>query len=262
MRRVAVLMMMAMCASPGRGAQDWLSRGEQVFNRSCANSLCHAREGSSGSSAPRLAERGFDEGFIARTIRVGREQTSMPGFETVLPREDLLAVIAYVDKLNGLAASANPPVEVGAKRPAPAVTLPAKSERGRRLFADATRGVGACSSCHRVQNQGIAVSESLHQVPKTVALLRALKTPKVVTVRLNGQFMPALMLSKGKEATIFYDLTVSPPVLNTREPASVSVQEGSEWDHARFLAGYNDDELDAILDYLRAIQSAQVANVS
>jgi hypothetical protein len=52
---------------------------------------------------------------------------------------------------------------------------------------------------------------------------------------------------------MFYDLTSPPPVLRTWEPSAVKIAEGSSWRHATVTGSYNDQELSAILDYLRAV---------
>ena len=52
------------------------------------------------------------------------------------------------------------------------------------------------------------------------------------------------------------DLTTVPPVLRTMDPAVVKIAEGASlgasWRHASVVASYNDAELAAILEYLRA----------
>jgi hypothetical protein len=51
---------------------------------------------------------------------------------------------------------------------------------------------------------------------------------------------------------IFYDLTTAPPVLRTMDPAAVKIAENASWRHASVVESYNDSELAAILEYLRA----------
>lgn len=249
--RAALIVMMFLLAAAAHG-DDRARRGEQVFNRSCTSSLCHAVGGGLGGGAPRLTDRGFDEAYIATSIRAGKAGTAMPPFDAVLPREDLIAVIAYVDGLNGVVPSANPLAAAFELPPLPPpLQLSAQAARGRALFADATRGVGSCSTCHRFGNQGIAVSEPIKTVPAEVSALRTLQTPHVVTIAVKGESMPALMVSRASSGTVFYDLTVAPPVLRSLGPADSQVKEGSAWRHSKFTSAYSDGELEAILDYLR-----------
>lgn len=251
MTRAALFLMMFLLAAAAR-SDERQQRGEQVFNRSCTNSLCHAQGGGLGGGAPRLADRGFDETYIATSIRAGKAGTAMPSFEAVLSREDLIAVIAYVDGLNGVVPSANPLAAAFELPPLPPpLQLSAQAALGRALFADATRGVSSCSTCHRFRNQGIAVSEPIKAVPANVAALRTLQTPHVATIVVQGESMPALMVSRASSGTVFYDLTVAPPVLRSPGSTDVTVKEGSAWRHAKFTAAYSDRELEALLDYLR-----------
>jgi len=254
MRWLVMMLAIGLIDMPAWSAET-AQRGQEVFNRTCANALCHAREGGDGSSAPRLADRDFDDTFISNTVRHGKQETAMPAFETVLPKDDLLAVIAYVAKLNGLNASSMSRQESAPVAPQP--TLSAKAAQGRILFGDATRGPGACSTCHRLQGQGIAVSSAIQVVPPNVQALRQLATPHVVTVTLDGEAMPAIMVKDGKSASIFYDLTTAPPVLNTRDPAHVTVQHCGSWVHAQYIHAYSAEELGAGLEYLLAVVPAE-----
>ena len=90
-----------------------------------------------------------------------------------------------------------------------------EAARGRDLFYDATRSFGRCSTCHEVNGQGIPVTAPISKVPDDGQALRALATPLVSTATMNGETMPALVVSKGARSVIFYDLTTSPPVLVT-----------------------------------------------
>ena len=74
------------------------------------------------------------------------------------------------------------------------------------------------------------------------------------TATMNGETMPALVLSKGSRSVLFYDLTTPPPVLVTAEPSAVNIADGSSWRHASVIGSYKDDELESILRFLREIQ--------
>src|SRR5207244_7447564 len=102
-----VLAALPICAQP---PQELARQGEQIFNKTCATGYCHTLKGGSGGGAPRLAARGFDEQYINTITTRGVPGTSMPPFGTDLPRRELIAVVAYVATLNGIA---NPNLNFG-----------------------------------------------------------------------------------------------------------------------------------------------------
>jgi mono/diheme cytochrome c family protein len=244
---VATFGLAAVCSAQN----NVVKRGEQVFSKSCATGYCHGPRGAS-SGAPRLAGRGFDPGYINSVLLRGIAGTSMSSFAAVLPQADLAAVGAYVAALNGISIS---DVE-SEKAAAPTSTGPAltgDAARGARLFSEAVRGFGRCSTCHQIGDRGISVAGPMLQVPPSVGALKALATPNVKTGILAGESMPALVLSDGKQSALFYDLTSLPPVQRNAEPGSVTFTAGSAWRHTAAIGAYNDAELDAILAYLRAV---------
>ena len=228
-------------------AQDIVTRGADVFSKSCATGYCHGPKGGSGSTAPRLAARGFSEEYISQTVRRGIPSTAMPAFADVLPREQLAAVIAYVDSLNGIAPRSAAPEAESEKK------LPPEAARGRELFFDSLRGFGRCSTCHQVDDFGVPVASPIAKIPADAAALRQLATPHVETATVAGESFSALVVSQGKNQTKLYDLTSPPPVLRTLAPASVMLKETSNWQHASALSAYSDADLQAILTFLRAV---------
>ena len=237
----------------GQNLQNVLKQGEQVFNKSCATGYCHGPKGVP-AGAPRLAGRGFDQAYIGAVTARGVTGTAMPTFAGSLTRPDLIAVVAYVAVLNGIA---NPTiVPMGPLGPMaaapPEQQLPEEAVRGRVLFYDAVRGFGRCATCHEVNGVGISVTTPIVKLPADVAALRALATPGVSTVSVAGEAMPALVVSKASRGVFFYDLTIPPPVLRTVDPGAVQIAEGSGWRHASVIGAYDDAELGAILVFLRA----------
>ena len=229
---------------------DVLKQGEKVFSGTCATGYCHGVRGTA-AGAPRLVGRGFDQAFINSTVSRGVAGTSMSGFAASLSSSDLIAVIAYVASLNGIA---NPTLAAtGAAPAAPEVALSPDASRGRLLFSDAARGFARCSTCHQVNGIGISVAAPMAQIPASVPALRSLATPQVSTANAGGETMPALVLSKTSRNVILYDLTALPPVQRTLEPPSVAFNGGSTWRHASVIGSYNDAELGSILIYLREV---------
>jgi mono/diheme cytochrome c family protein len=222
--------------------------GEKVFAQSCATGYCHGARGTA-AGAPRLAGRGFEQSYITNTVMRGLPGTAMPAFGTTISRADLEAVIAYVANLNGIV-NATVSLGPGAAEPA-AAALSAGAEKGRELFFDAVRGFARCSTCHEVNGIGIPVTTRISKIPPDAAALRALATPGVQTATLDGEAMPALILSQGKTRALLYDLTSVPPVLRTVDPGALKVAQGSAWRHVSVTGSYNDAELASILTYLR-----------
>ncbi len=230
------------CAA--QNSVDVLKRGEEVFGKSCATGYCHGVSGGPGG-APRLAGRGFDQNYISGVVRRGVPDTAMASFAGRLLRPDLLAVVAYVASLNGIV---NPGT---ADSGAIAVALTGDAARGAQLFRDAVRGFGRCSTCHEVGGFGIPVAGPMAKVPSTTAEIRSLTTPNVKTVLMDGETMPVLVLSSGRQSAVFYDLTSPPPVQRSAEPGGVKFADGSAWRHSSVIGAYNDSELASILSYLR-----------
>jgi mono/diheme cytochrome c family protein len=237
--------------NPAPNEEQVVKQGEQVFAKSCATGYCHGVRGGTGG-APRLAGRGFDQAYISNVVTRGVPDTGMASFATRLSRPDLVAVVAYVATLNGIA---NPNIGAGRGEepvsPGPALT--GEAARGARLFTEATRSFGRCSTCHEVGGFGIPVAAPIAHVPDSAAALKALSTPNVKTAAAAGESMPALVLSDGKQSTLFYDLTSAPPVERSAEPGSVKFTDGSNWRHSSVTGAYNDAELAAILTWLRAV---------
>jgi mono/diheme cytochrome c family protein len=228
-----------------------VKQGEAVFAKTCATGYCHGVRGGP-SGAPRLVARGFGQAYIDKVVRNGVPDTGMASFTTRLSPPDLVAVIAYVATLNGIA---NPDVRIDGAGEAASTrpTLTGEAARGARLFSEAVRGFGRCSTCHEVGGFGIPVAAPLTKVPASVAELMALATPDVKTAAMGGESMPVLVLSQGKQSAVFYDLTSAPPVQRNAEPGSVKFTDGSTWRHSSEIRAYSDSELAAVLDYLRAV---------
>jgi mono/diheme cytochrome c family protein len=236
----------ALCAlALSCAAQKIPARGEQVFAKTCATGYCHGPKGGA-SGAPRLAGRGFTRAYISGVVTRGVPGTGMASFSATLSKADLAEVVAYVAALNGV--SSRDVGEAAASKPA----LTGEAAHGARLFTEATRSFGRCSTCHQAGGFGISVAAPFTHIPESVAALKALTTPNVKTGTMDGESMPVLVLSDGKQGTLFYDLTSVPPVERNAEPGTVKITDGSKWKHASVIEGYSDAELDAILAYLRA----------
>ena len=220
-----------------------VKHGEEIFAKTCSTGYCHGARGGVGG-APRLVSRGFTREFILERVTRGVPGTAMPSFAKTLSPPDLNAVVAYVGSLNGL--------DAGRATAAQPKSLSPEAEKGRVLFYDSVRSFGRCATCHEINGKGIPVAAPIAKVPVDAKALRALETVRITTAQLAGETMPALVVSRGKERTVLFDLTSAPPVQRTVDSAQVQVSEGSSWKHASVIGLYNDAELSAILTYLRA----------
>jgi mono/diheme cytochrome c family protein len=240
--RTALLFLLAFAAC----AQDLVTRGADVFARTCATPYCHGPKGA-GGAAPKLAGRGFDEAHIASITRAGVSGTAMQGYGATLPRADFNAVVAYVASLNGIeprpaAADATPKLSAEA---AP------KVREGRELFFDSVRGAERCATCHQVQGLGILVAP-LVKIPATIKGLRESDMPNVRTARVGTDRFPTLIVSQGGKRTVLYDLSALPPVLRTINSAEVEIVDNNAWLHSSATKAYTDGELESILSFLRS----------
>jgi hypothetical protein len=251
MKKLAVTAFMLALSCPAQNPGDVLKQGEQVFANSCATGYCHGIKGGP-SGAPRLVGRHFDQMYISNVVMRGVPGTGMPSFAARLSRPDLVAVVAYVAMLNGIASPDLGPGGAGATASS-RLTLTGEAARGALLFMDAVRGFGRCSTCHEVGDIGTSVAAPIAKVPASAAELKALATPNVKTGTMDGESMPVLVLSEGKQSTVVYDLTSAPPVQRNAEPGSVKFADGSNWRHSSVIEAYDNSELAAILTYLRMV---------
>lgn len=251
--RSAILMLAASLATGvvcGQGIQELVTQGAEVYAKSCATGYCHGVKGAAGG-APRLASRGFDETYIMTVTRTGVKGTAMQAFGASMPRRDLMAVVAYVSTLNGIA---TPNLGRGMPPPeAPVRALPADAKAGRELFFDALRGFARCSTCHALDGFGIAVTTPIATIPASVAALRDLATPAVKTATGSGESFPTLVLTQGVRETKVYDLTLPPPVMCVFTAGALKIADGSAWKHSSVVSGYQDAELASILSFLKAV---------
>jgi mono/diheme cytochrome c family protein len=255
MRGTGLKLLFAACAlalsCSAQNIAGVVKQGEAVFSKTCATGYCHGIRGGP-SGAPRLAARGFNQAYIDKVVRNGVPDTGMTSFTTRLSPPDLVAVIAYVATLNGIA-TPDVSMEGAGNAVSNRPTLTGEAARGARLFSEAVRSFGRCSTCHEVSGFGIPVAAPMAKVPTSAVELKALTTPNVKTGAIGGETMPVLVLSQGKQGAVFYDLTSAPPVQRNAEPGSVKFTDGSNWRHSSVIGAYNDSELAAILDYLRAV---------
>jgi mono/diheme cytochrome c family protein len=239
---MAVLLLVPLFVSAQQLTQEQtVKHGEEMFAQTCTQSYCHGANGAAGG-APRLAGRGLTGDYIERVVTYGIPGTPMQAWGQVLPLNEVRAVIAYVQSLNGVAASG---------RTGPPTALIGAAAQGRELFFDPEHSP-RCSNCHRVNERGLAIAP-IANVPADVAALRNLATKQVSTATVGSEAFPALLFSKIPKETKVYDLTKFPAVLRTFTPSAVELKDGSTWKHSDSLGNFTDAELGSILEFLRAV---------
>jgi len=241
--RLGLLLLTALALSAQDDAEA--ARGAAVYTRSCATGYCHGPGGSAGNNAPRLAGRNLPLAQIVKATSDGVPGTPMPGWKSSLPEPELKAVIAYVARLSAGPAT----VAVVPPRP-PRTTRPPEVQRGRDLFFDATRGAQRCGSCHQVDNWGTQIGPDVKGFSGDI---RGVVSKNASTAKMKtGEAFPVLLVAKNAEMVRVYDMSSLLPVLRSMLPNEVDIVSGSAWTHASAIANYKDEELAAILPFLKS----------
>jgi mono/diheme cytochrome c family protein len=168
---VLLSLIMALAAQRHAGAQpraavprqSGASRGKTVYDARCLE--CHGSSGrGDGPAAAMLNPRPRDftsgrykirstetgsvptDDDLIRTIRRGMFGTAMPGWDTLLPDEDLRAVVDYVKSMSPRFA-AEPPEPVALSKPVPA--SPESATRGAAVYEQLQ-----CAKCHGTDGRG------------------------------------------------------------------------------------------------------------
>ncbi|MGH9659201.1 MAG: c-type cytochrome [Bryobacteraceae bacterium] len=172
--------------------------GEKIFAQNCSIGYCHGA-GGAASRGPRLRDRSFPAGYVAKVTREGIPRTSMPGFLERLKEDEIVAVVRYVESLAQVVATGG----------------------GRGVYLD------RCGICHRAGGAGQELSE------QTVRAGWSGPPKRVRMVRLkDGETFPAVVVSEDAGFLTTWDVTTAPPVRRTVDRAAVSaIQPGAVWKH-------------------------------
>lgn len=227
-------------------AQADVEAGSRIFKQTCSVGYCHGAGGGAGR-APVLAGRGLAPTYLAKTVSEGIPNTGMPGFRSRLSAADYNAVMAYLLKINGTAASG--PIFEPVKD-STASALPAAVKKGKDLFFDPIRGT-RCGTCHAVEEWGQAVGPNPVSGAATIASLRNAKGTQVQLARAQGDSFPAVLIESKAGTTKVFDLTTPPPVARSFDTKEVRFSGGANWKHADAVKSYSDEELASIVEYLK-----------
>ena len=227
-------------------AQDLYESGAKVFKLGCAQGYCHGSGGTQGR-APKLIGRTYDAAAAQKIIEAGVAGTGMPAFRERLSPEQLTAVTFYVVKVSGGDTS-----KVAAVSGSTARKMPGDAAAGKAAFFDAYLGVDRCSTCHAIEDMGIAVGPNLATGgPYDAAAIRNGKPATVRLASARGDTFPALVAEQKGDVVRVYDLTVAPPVLRTFGKGEIAFANGSQWKHAQATRSYNDGDLQTVAAYIK-----------
>lgn len=223
--------------------------GAKVFKLSCAQGYCHGSGGTQGR-APKLIGRTYDAAAVRRIIEGGVPGTGMPAFKDRLDAEQLTAVLFYVVQISGGDTSRIQAASAASGKQ----TMPALASTGKAAFFDAFKGVHRCSTCHALEDTGLAVGPNLSSGgPFDTAAIRKGKDATVRQVSAGNDTFPAILASEKNGLTQVYDLTVSPPVLRTFGKSEMRWTGPGKWIHTEATRAYSNDELNAVAAYLKWI---------
>ncbi len=228
-------------------AQD----GAATFNKSCAVGYCHGTGGTAGR-APKLIGRVFEHAFVHKVTRDGVPNTGMPGWKDRLNSAELDAVIAYVVNISG--GKLDPKI-AGSVAAGP--SMPAAAKAGKDLFFDKVRGERRCSTCHAVEELGIAIGPNL--ASSGAFDLATIRNGKPAMARKattkSGESFSALVVEQKPDSIVVFDLALPLPVLRTFEKGALTFSGGASWQHSSAVEKYSDQELRSVGEYLRWLAS-------
>ena len=225
---------------------DSIATGAVLFRTNCSVAYCHGAAGMLGR-APQLAGRSFTRERLTDVIANGIPKTAMPGFKKELNEEKIGAIALYVLSLAGPAFA--DPVKIERRE------LPPALKAGRALFFDATR-MGGCGACHPADGWGTAIGPGLGKnLPADAAALRAYQSEHVQRAEPQNEApFPALPVAASGTIVTVYDLSAPLPVLRTFAASEIRLTPYAAWNHAGTFRAFNDEELNSILSFLRAVQ--------
>jgi putative heme-binding domain-containing protein len=146
--------------------------------------------------------------------------------------------------------------------------MPAQAERGQKLFFESTKGTN-CGTCHAMAGKGTAVGPDLTRLARInprgiVTAILATRTQYVVNVQTKaGAAFPGMKVNEEGTATVYYDLSKTPPEQVKVEKADVrSVQDNASWKHPPESTGYSKEQLADIIAYIRWVGFGDTKGVS
>ena len=198
--------------------------GAPLFAKNCAVGYCHGSEGVAGRG-PRLSGRHWNSSTLFEVIQDGIQGTAMPGWDTVLSREEIWAITAYVISLGtGEFVPVSGKLEIGEQVAMDELSVEAR--KGRKLFFDLTNEK-RCAVCHRIGSQGSVIGPELASVASKKSekeLSRDITDPgaaiargfeQTIVITTDGRRASGIEKDRNGERVQIYDATAAPPPLRT-----------------------------------------------
>ncbi len=211
-----------------------VSAGRQVFETTCASSMCHG-SGGVGAEGPGLANTGLTLDAIRTVVQKGRPGTPMSPFGELLDPEMQAQVMAFVLSLSSGGSEPQDIVKIAAARhdSAPSLsdmpdtvsigTREGRPARGHDLFYDTTQITG-CRACHRVNGNGGPLGTDLADLSASplelydALTIAALASPRLPAVDIRASDGTRHIGLKESETGIdirYFNIAPALPVLRT-----------------------------------------------
>ena len=228
--------------------QEPSEEGAKVFRLSCAQGYCHGSGGTQGR-APKLIGQVYDAAVVRKIIENGVAGTGMPGFKERLNAEQLTNVLYYVVKISS---GDTAKINTGSTSAAAAgKAMPPEVAKGKAAFFEALKGVHRCSTCHALEDVGLAVGPNLSVLREfTTASIRLGRDQTIRQVTVDGEVFPGMIAEQKGDWVKVYDLTVAPPVRRTFAKDRVNVSGGANWKHSEAVKAYSDEDMQSVAAYL------------
>jgi mono/diheme cytochrome c family protein len=246
-----ILLILLVLMAPAFAQNALYDSGAKVFKLSCGQGYCHGSGGTQGR-APKLIGRNYEAAAVRKIIEGGVPGTGMPAFKDRLDADQLTSVLFYVVQISGGDTSK---IQAASATAGGRHAMPALAAAGKAAFFDAFKGVHRCSTCHALEDIGLAVGPNLSSGgPYDAAAIRAGRDATVKLVTAGADTFPAILASEKNGVTQVYDLTVTPPVLRTFAKGEMRWAGPGKWTHADAAAkAYTSEELNAVAAYLKWI---------
>lgn len=241
-----------------------ITRGSEIFARSCAIGYCHGAEGRA-SRGPQLRERSWDPRHIYTVTRDGVPDTAMPAWRDILPDREIWAVTAYVMSLSSTKLEGQTAVlELGAEEESQP-TRSAEAQRGHDLFFDLTNEK-RCGICHRLGSKGASIGPDLAVTAggkSNEELLRDIIEPgasiaqgyeQTAVATNDAERIAGIKKEETRGYIKLYDTSSIPPPLRTiyREQIHAVNRDRRSAMPGDYRKLYTDEELQAIVAYLKS----------
>jgi mono/diheme cytochrome c family protein len=228
--------------APGVDAQ--VAAGRQIFETSCASSMCHG-SGGVGAKGPGFVNANLAFEIIRDAVQNGRPGTPMSAFNGVLDAGMQAQVMAFILSISSGGREPEQLVEIAAPRNIVAPSLAdmpdivvvgggeGRPARGFSLFYDAARLTG-CRTCHRLYGNGGPIGPDFADLKTSaIEIYGAVAAPKMASawfpgieiLTADGVRHAGIKESETGRVIRYFDITPALPVLRTLPIEHVTATE-------------------------------------